>query len=145
MPLTKNEKSGILFVAITIIWTWGVLAIPVMFGMNFENTVTKVSYILAGASPSVIGLTFLLVSRDRIYIRSFIKRLITLGNSRALVLLAVFTLVPAITLLSAYASYLITLVYPDLTILSGTLWILLIEVVIQLIGRAAVDFRELLC
>lgn len=113
MPLSKSERSGILFVAITIIWTWGVLAIPVVFGMDFENNVTKVSYILAGASPSVIGLTFLLVSEDRIYIRSFLKRLITLGNSSAIVLLAVFTLVPAITLISAYASFLITSVNPD--------------------------------
>ncbi len=118
MYLVNSKKSGLLFVAVTIIWTWGVLAVPITGGLDFNNTVTRFVYLLAGGSPSIIGLIFVLLSGDRAYIRSFLKRIITVGHARAKGLLTVFTLVPAITLLSAYASFLLTSVYQDFSILS---------------------------
>lgn len=117
MRLDKNPKSGILFVAVTIIWTWGILAVPVAGGLDFNNTVTRVAYLLAGGSPSVIGLIFVLLSGDKSYLHSFLKRLVTVGNARAKWLLIAFTLVPAITLLSVIASFLLTSAYQDFSIL----------------------------
>jgi len=113
MNLVNNIKRGVLFVIVTVIWTWSVLAVPIICGFEFENTVTKAAYILAGASPSVIGLIFSFISKDRLYISSLIKRIITIGNASAKHVLIVLFMVPTMTLISAYTSFLFTSVYPD--------------------------------
>lgn len=118
MHLANNKRRGTLYVVITIIWTWGVLAVPIVCGFDFSNIVTMIAYILAGASPSVIGLSFVLLSGSRAYIFSFLKRMVTIGSTSLIGLLITFTLIPAITLTSAAINYLFTSTYPDFSILS---------------------------
>lgn len=113
MYIEKNDRHSVGFVIISMLWTWGVLAVPVMLGYDFENTVTKTAYILAGASPSVTGVIFVLLSGDSEYIRYFLKRVVRLGNSRVSDLLMVFMLVPAVTVISAYINFLFTSALPD--------------------------------
>lgn len=117
MRSLKNKRNGIFFVVVTMIWTWGVLAVPVLLRLGFDSAVTKAAYVLAGASPSVIGWIFVLLSGDRAYRRAFLKRIVTAGSARAIDRLAVFALVPAVTLFSSYASFLFTSVAPDFTVL----------------------------
>lgn len=113
MYIEKNDRHSVGFVIIIMLWTWGVLAIPAMLGLDFENTVTKTVYILAGASPSVTGAIFVLFSGDREYIRSFLKKVVRLGNSRISDLLTIFMLVPAVTVISAYINFIFASAWPD--------------------------------
>jgi membrane protease YdiL (CAAX protease family) len=113
MSISGKYKSGIRFTLIILLWSWGVLAIPVLFGLSYKNFITTVVYILAGASPSVIGLIFVFRSHDRKYIRSFLKRLFSLENVGLMDLMMIFLLVPALTVLSVWINCIFTNIYPD--------------------------------
>ncbi len=121
MQIIKNKKSGVMFAAITLIWTWGVLAVPIICGLDFANIITKISYVLMGASPSVIALIFVFFSGDRVYKNSFLKRIVSLGSVRAKGLAAIFLLVPTVTVLSACIDFLITSTPLDTSVLSSYL------------------------
>lgn len=103
MPTAIRYKYGFKFVAVTMLWTWSVLAVPAMLRLNFESPLTKVAYVLAGASPSVLSLLFAVLTGGGDYIRGIVKRALSLGGAKTKDLLAVFGLVPAVTVLSACA------------------------------------------
>lgn len=113
MRQKSSKNNGILFTVFTVLWTWGLLSIPIIFKFTFDNPITKLIYILTGASPSVIGLLFVLNSRDRVYIRSFFKRIVTFGKVRVIDIFTVFLLVPVAAVLSAYIGYFFTSTSPD--------------------------------
>jgi hypothetical protein len=66
MSLLKKDKYGLLFIALTIAWSWGVLTVPLLFGLDFEDGITKAAFGLAGAAPSVIALIFVFLLNDKI-------------------------------------------------------------------------------
>lgn len=117
MRLMKNTRYGILFVAVTIIWTWGVLSVPIILDLDFENTVTRVAYVLAGASPSLIGILFVFRSLDKRNIRIFLKRIVRFGNATFIDLLLIFLLIPVVTIFSAFIGSLLTSAQPDWSVL----------------------------
>ncbi|GEM_PF-3112426 len=112
MRLSQQMRRGIRFAAVTMIWTWGVLAAPALLGLDFGNAVTKAAYALAGASPSGIALIFVLLpgGKDR---ASFLRRIVCFGRAGAKELLVTFALVPAVTVLSVFAASLLTASAPD--------------------------------
>ncbi|NLJ30285.1 MAG: CPBP family intramembrane metalloprotease [Clostridiales bacterium] len=118
MCFVKGTRHGALFVTVTILWTWGLLSVPALLGLDFENTVTQVAYTLGGASPSIIGLIFVLLSGDREYMRSFLCRIVMLGKIGKPGFVVLFALVPAVTVLSAFISQLFTSAPPDWSKLS---------------------------
>jgi len=101
MPTVKKEIFGFRFVAVAILWTWGVLAMPALMRLDFESPVTKVAFVLAGASPSVIGLMFARLTGGSDYIHAMINRTLSFGQAKTKDLIAVFGLVPAVTVLSS--------------------------------------------
>ncbi len=113
----QNKKSGVMYAAITLIWTWGVLAVPVIGGLDFANHITQIAYVLAGASPSIIALIFVFCSRDRDYKLSFLKRIVSLGSARIKGLAVIFLLVPTVTVLSAYINLFLTSTSVDWSVL----------------------------
>lgn len=60
---------------------------------------------LAGASPSIFGLVLTFFLRDRTYMCSFLKRIITVDKARAKHILSVFMLVPSIRFFSTYVNF----------------------------------------
>lgn len=119
MRFAKRTRRGAAFVAATILWTWGTLAVPVLLGLDFNNTATQATLALGGASPSIIGLIFVFLSGDREYRHSFLRRIVRFGRIRgkgAAILL--FAVVPAVTVLSAYINQLFTSAPPDWSKLS---------------------------
>jgi membrane protease YdiL (CAAX protease family) len=117
--IKKDIRSGNWFVAATMIWTYVVLAIPALRGLNFEDPLTRITFILAGASPSVFGLFFVFLTVDRTYIRMFLKRIVTLGNTKMEKIIIALVLVPLVTVFSAYLSFLFTSVPPDFSVLGA--------------------------
>jgi len=115
--IEKDIRSGNWFVAATMVWTYVVLAIPALRGLNFENPLTKIAFVLAGASPSVFGLLFVFLTADRTYIHMFLKRIVTLGNTKMKKIIIALVLVPLVTVFSAYLSFLFTSVPPDFSVL----------------------------
>jgi len=118
MCFAKRTRHDAAFVTATILWTWGTLAISVLLGLDFENTVTRAAYALGGASPSIIGLIFVLLSGDREYRHSFLCRIVMLGKIGKPGFVVIFALVPAVTVLSAFISQLFTSAPPDWSKLS---------------------------
>lgn len=111
----KNDRYGILFLSMTIIWTWGVLAVPIALGLDFKNIATRIAYVLAGSSPSVIALMLVFLSGDRVYARSFIKRIVQLGPIGVKGMAVIFVTVPAITAASACIGFLFSSESPDMS------------------------------
>lgn len=118
MRFAKGPRHGAAFVAATILWTWGILSIPALLRLDFENSITQVAYALGGASPSIIGLIFVLLSGDRGYIYSFLHRIVRLGKLERKGAAVLFALVPTVTVLSAYINQLFTSGPPDWSKLS---------------------------
>lgn len=117
LKYSKNYGHGFLYIAVTILWTWSVLFIPVFLKLDFESAVTKTAYLLAGASPSVIAIIFVFRSKDNDYIKSFFSRIIRfdLISLKGYIFLLLF--IPAITISSEYISYFITSHQPNWSIL----------------------------
>ncbi|PKM73505.1 MAG: hypothetical protein CVU91_04250 [Firmicutes bacterium HGW-Firmicutes-16] len=113
MCFIKGKRHATLFVAVTLLWTWGALSIPALLGLDFENSVTKAAYVLGGASPSIVGLIFVFLSDDIAYKRCFFCRIVGLGKVGGKGLAVLFALVPAVTVLSAYLNQLFTSTPPD--------------------------------
>jgi len=118
MRFDRGKRHGTLFAAVTILWTWGILSVPVLLGFDFGNTFTKGAYALAGISPSVAGLIFVLFSDDREYMHSFLRRIVRLGKLGGIGAAVLFALVPSVTVLSAYTNQLITSTPTDWSTLS---------------------------
>jgi len=118
MRFAKGTRHGVLFVTVTILWTWGILSVPALLGLDFNNTVTQAAFALGGASPSIIGLIFVFLSGDSEYVHSFLRRIIRLGRIGGKGAVVLFTLVPAVTILSAYVNQIFTSAPPDWSKLS---------------------------
>ena len=103
------------FIAFVMIWTWCMLAVPVILGLGVGNIITNIAYALAGASPSVFALVLVSFSGDREYRHSFLTRIVRIGNTGAKDILVIFALVPAVTAVSAFIQFMFTCVPPDLS------------------------------
>lgn len=112
MRLSQQMRRGARFAAVTMVWTWGVLAVPAVLGLNFGNAVTQAAYVLAGASPSGIALIFVLLpgGKER---ASFLRRIIRFGRAGAKERFVTFALVPAVTVLAVFAASLLAGSAPD--------------------------------
>jgi len=97
-------EHGALFVLLTIVWTWGILSVPIFMGYDIGHPLSGAALALAGASPSVFGLIFARLSGDATSFCSFVKRIFLPSGTTLVSWLAVFALIPAVTILSAYAS-----------------------------------------
>ncbi|OGO92464.1 MAG: hypothetical protein A2Y17_10945 [Clostridiales bacterium GWF2_38_85] len=82
------------FFIITYIWTWGLLAIPIIFNLNYSNIITKMSFYIAGAAPSAVALILVFSSKDKEYIKSFFNRLINFRLINLKSYIFIFTFIP---------------------------------------------------
>lgn len=119
MKVLKYYRHGIFFVIVTLLWTWAILAIPIMLGYEFKNAVTKAAYVLAGASPSAIGLIFVFSSKDKEYIKSFLIRVVRFNGIGVKLFAVIFITVPAVTIISAYLNFLLTSNMADWSLLAA--------------------------
>lgn len=113
MRFSKKTGRGVLFSAVIMLWTWGVLAVPVLLGLDFGDPVTKAAYVFGGTSPSVVALIFVLLSSSRAERNPFLRRIVRFGGAGVKELLVTFALVPAVNVFSVYAGSLLTASAPD--------------------------------
>lgn len=114
--MTKDQ-NGIVFVAATIAWTWGILAVPAFLKLGFGNGITTVAYVLAGTSPSVFALAFVCLGTDKEYSRSFIHRIVNLNAMKVKDILVLILLIPAVTSVSGLIEILFTPEQSDWSVL----------------------------
>lgn len=108
-----ERNHGFRYTVIVLLWTWGVLLPPIIFGLDLHNHITLAAYVLAGASPSVLALIFVFTRGDKEYRHIFIKRIIAFKQISAKAYVFLFMFVPAVSLVSLLAQYFITAVPPD--------------------------------
>ncbi len=113
--MKKDSILGIRYLLITLLWTWGILFIPAAIGLPYASTVTQVAYILAGASPSVIALLFVLLTRDDL--RMFLLRVIRPDYIRAKGYAAILLVMPAVVALSLLVQRALGAGAPDWSVL----------------------------
>jgi membrane protease YdiL (CAAX protease family) len=113
--MKKDSILGVRYLLITLLWTWGILFIPAAIGLHYSNTATQVAYILAGASPSVIALLFVLLTRDDL--RMFLLRVIRPDYISAKGYAAIFLVMPAVVALSLLAQWALGAGAPDWSVL----------------------------
>jgi membrane protease YdiL (CAAX protease family) len=121
MRLIEHDHHGVVFIGLTLLWTWGVLSVPVIAGLSFSHPLTKLAYILAGASPSVLALAFVFLTKDQTYQSAFLHRIIgfDLIDLKAYAFILLF--VPAVAATSLLAETAISGSAPDLSVLNSYL------------------------
>lgn len=113
--MKQDSILGVRYLLVTLLWTWGILFIPAVIGLPYADTFTQVAYILAGASPSVIALLFLLITRDDLHM--FLLRVIRPDYIRPKGYAAILLVMPAITALSLLAQWALGAGAPDWSVL----------------------------
>lgn len=121
MRLIKNDDHGMLFIVITLLWTWGILSVQAIAGRAFNHPTTRIAYILAGASPSVLALAFVFLAKDQAYRHAFFHRIAGFDLISARSYAFIFLFVPAVAALSLLAEAVITGAAPNLSVLNAYL------------------------
>jgi membrane protease YdiL (CAAX protease family) len=115
MHMIKSDRHGILFILVTVLWTWGVLLVPVAARLHFSHPVTRIAYVLAGASPSVLALAFVFLTGNPACRQAFLRRIIRpdLIGAKGYAFIGLF--IPAVTAVSVLAQTVVTGSPPDLS------------------------------
>lgn len=116
MRFIENDRHGICFIALTLLFTWSVLSVPAIARFDFSHPVTKLAYVLAGAAPSAFALMFVFLGKDGAYQRLFFHRIIGFDLVGAKGYALIFLFVPAVTVISLLAQAAIAGTAPDLSV-----------------------------
>ncbi len=110
--MRRDDKMGLIYIVVTLMWSWGVLFIPAALGLSYASSITQTAFLLAGASPSVIALLFV-IAKDRACFRAFLLRVIRPDYIRPQGYAAIFLCIPTVTGLSLLTQKLFFAIPPD--------------------------------
>ena len=94
------------FFAVTLLWSWGLLLVPVVNGLGLDMGVTRILFALAGVAPSLVAILIVLRGGNGTYRNDFFKRIVDFKRIGSKWYLLIFFLVPLTGLLSVLLNYL---------------------------------------
>ncbi len=104
--LTKESKNLILFFAITLLWTWSIGFIPILFNLT-ETTLATVCFIAAGPAPSLVGLFLVLKTYDKPAKKDYFMRCFSLKRMGIKWFIFTLTFFSLIALVSLFIGFFI--------------------------------------
>jgi membrane protease YdiL (CAAX protease family) len=117
----QNKKLYIKFFMITFLWSWLLLAIPIILKLGYENVVTKILFVVAGIAPSSTGIILVLKDKDKNYIKDFRKRILDFRLISGKWYLFIFTVIPITSGIAVLLNFLLTKNIPDFKFLENLL------------------------
>lgn len=114
--MSSNNRHWEFFI-ITYLWSWTLLAIPILFGIGYEKTITKIIFFAAGIAPSATGIILALTLHDKHYWKDFCNRIL---NTRLISwkwYLIIFIIIPLTSSTAILINYLLTNNMPEFSML----------------------------
>ncbi len=103
------------FFGVTLLWSWGLLLVPVVNGLGIHMPITRILFALAGVAPSFVAVLIVLRGGNGTYRKDFFKRIVDFSRIRGKWYLLIFFLVPVTGLIAVLINYLIVGQWQDFT------------------------------